>query len=116
MTSFGTTLRCESCGKEWEMTELSELRAKEGETEFSHIPDWYEWERKNVRAEVERGEYCFRCKARVVGFAAEGAALQHPVFCGIPEDLRKKEQGGKGKGYRRRKDHSAARMAGDRAQ
>ena len=65
MTSFGTTLRCESCGKEWEMTELSELRAKEGETEFSHIPDWYEWERKNVRAEVERGEYCFRCKARV---------------------------------------------------
>ena len=29
----------------------------EGETEFSHIPDWYEWERANVRKEVEAGTY-----------------------------------------------------------
>ena len=34
-----------------------ELRADEGETEFSHIPDWYEWERENVRREVEAGSY-----------------------------------------------------------
>ena len=39
------------------MTELGELRALEGETEFSHIPDWYEWERMNVRKEVEEGRY-----------------------------------------------------------
>ena len=39
------------------MTELGELRADEGETEFSHIPDWYEWERENVRREVEAGSY-----------------------------------------------------------
>lgn len=26
-------------------------------TEFSHIPDWYEWERSNVREEVESGSY-----------------------------------------------------------
>ena len=39
------------------MTELGELRADRGETEFSHIPDWYEWERANVRSEVERGVY-----------------------------------------------------------
>ena len=65
MTSGGTRLRCTACGKQWEMTELGELRAVEGETEFSHIPDWYEWERKNVRAEIERGEYAFRCRARV---------------------------------------------------
>ena len=39
------------------MTELGELRALEGETEFSHIPDWYEWERDNVRREVEEGRY-----------------------------------------------------------
>ena len=57
MSSKGTTLRCESCGKSWTMTELGELRADEGETEFSHIPDWYEWERANVRAEVEAGTY-----------------------------------------------------------
>ena len=57
MTSFGSTLKCNACGKEWEMTELGELRAKSGETEFSHIPDWYEWERANVRCEVKNGTY-----------------------------------------------------------
>lgn len=27
--------------------------------ETIHIPDWYEWQRANVRAEVEAGTYCF---------------------------------------------------------
>ena len=57
MTSFGSTLKCTECSKEWEMTEYGELKAKTGETEFSHIPDWYEWERENVRKEVEEGRY-----------------------------------------------------------
>ncbi|MBP5567506.1 MAG: 1-acyl-sn-glycerol-3-phosphate acyltransferase [Bacteroidales bacterium] len=57
MTSKGTRIRCNHCGKEWEMTELGELKAVSGETEFSHIPDWYEWERANVRKEVEEGRY-----------------------------------------------------------
>jgi transcription elongation factor Elf1 len=57
MKSKGKILSCGACGKEWEMTELSELRALDGNTEFSHIPDWYEWERANVRREVENGTY-----------------------------------------------------------
>ena len=57
MTSEGTQLRCEACGKSWTMSELGELSADQGETEFSHIPDWYEWERGNVRREVEAGTY-----------------------------------------------------------
>ncbi|MCR5611280.1 MAG: hypothetical protein K6F68_05545 [Clostridiales bacterium] len=57
MRSEGTELYCSACGKRWEMTELGEIKAKEGETEFSHIPDWYEWERANVRLEVENGTY-----------------------------------------------------------
>ena len=65
METFGTTLRCKCCGKEWEMTELGELQAKTGTTEFSHIPDWYEWERKNVRAEIEAGTYSFTCQSHV---------------------------------------------------
>jgi len=55
--SQGSRLFCTACGKEWEMTEYGELCASEGETEFSHIPDWYEWERENVRAEVVSGKY-----------------------------------------------------------
>jgi transcription elongation factor Elf1 len=57
MTSEGTQLICKHCGKRWNMTELGELEAVDGKTEFSHIPDWYEWERANVRREVEAGTY-----------------------------------------------------------
>jgi len=65
MSSKGTELSCESCGKVWEMSELGELTAKTGETEFSHIPDWYEWERSNVIKEVQDGTYSFEAKVRV---------------------------------------------------
>ena len=57
MSSEGTHLRCDACGKQWTMSELGELSADSGKTEFSHIPDWYEWERLNVRREVEAGTY-----------------------------------------------------------
>ena len=57
MSAEGTQLRCEACGKTWTMTELGELAADSGETEFSHIPDWYEWERENVKKEVAAGTY-----------------------------------------------------------
>ena len=63
--SFGTTLRCKHCGKEWEMTKLGELKAKDGKETFTHIPDWYEWERDNVKKEVENGSYHFESKVRV---------------------------------------------------
>lgn len=65
MASSGAELFCTECGKRWEMTELGELVAKNGETEFSHIPDWYEWQREQVRAEIERGEYYFKDKVDV---------------------------------------------------
>ena len=65
MASEGAHLFCKECGKSWEMTPLGELKAESGETEFSHIPDWYEWERSEVRAEIERGEYSFEDSVEV---------------------------------------------------
>ena len=59
MDSKGTQLFCKACGHTWEYSELGELQAVEGRTYFSHIPDWYEWERENVRKEVEAGTYHF---------------------------------------------------------
>lgn len=53
----GTRFVCHSCGKEYEMDTLGRLHAAEGETEFSHIPDWYDWERAEVRREIEKGTY-----------------------------------------------------------
>ena len=65
MRSERDRLYCGKCGKVWEMTELGELQAQTGETEFPHIPDWYEWQRGNVRREVEAGAYRFEAPVRI---------------------------------------------------
>ena len=57
MTGKGTQIRCGHCGKTWTLTPLGELEALEAETEFSHIPDWYAWQRGEVRKELENGTY-----------------------------------------------------------
>jgi hypothetical protein len=57
MRGEGTSLTCSACGKSYTLTELGELEAKSGETEFSHIPDWYEWQRECVKGELLSGEY-----------------------------------------------------------
>ena len=65
ISSKGTTLKCENCGKEWEMTTLGELVAKDGNTEFSHIPDWFKWEKECVNDEIDRGLYNFETECDV---------------------------------------------------
>ena len=65
MSSEGIQIKCNHCGKTYEMDEHGVLKALEGETEFPHIPDWYEWERSNVRKEVREGKYHFECPVRV---------------------------------------------------
>ena len=67
MMAEGTELYCEACGKRWYMNEDSSLTAKDGNTEFSHIPDWFEWEREQVRAEIESGNYHFEDDVEVYG-------------------------------------------------
>ena len=57
MEGKGIHLTCHSCGKKYELTTLGEMKALEGETEFSHIPDWYAWERQQVRQEILDGNY-----------------------------------------------------------
>ena len=57
MTGKGISITCNHCGKVWEMDELGQMKALEGETEYPHIPDWYAWERAEVRRELEEGTY-----------------------------------------------------------
>ncbi len=57
MAGRGAQLTCEACGKTWRMDGLGRLQAESGDTEFSHIPDWYAWERSEVRRELEDGSY-----------------------------------------------------------
>lgn len=57
MEGKGIHLTCHACGKQWTMEEYGQLSAKEGETEYPHIPDWYRWQRDCVRKELEDGTY-----------------------------------------------------------
>ena len=57
MEGKGIKLTCHSCGKRWEMNEYGQLAAIGAETEYSHIPDWYTWQRECVRKELEDGTY-----------------------------------------------------------
>lgn len=57
MEGKGTKLICQKCGKVHELTALGRLEAETGETRFSHIPDWYDWQRAEVRRELSDGSY-----------------------------------------------------------
>lgn len=65
MTSQDDRLICLHCKKTWHYLTDGSLKADEGEDYFTHIPDWYEWERQLVRQEVEEGTYHFESTVRV---------------------------------------------------
>ena len=57
MEGKGIHLNCHACGKQWTMDEYGQLAADDGNTEYAHIPDWYQWQRDCVREELENGTY-----------------------------------------------------------
>ena len=58
MRSHDASLRCHACGKGYTLDEYGFMAAESGETEFPHIPDWYRWERDEVRKELVDATYC----------------------------------------------------------
>jgi len=57
MEGAHTKIRCKHCNKTWELTEYGFLKAEDGNDIFNHVPDWYAWERKCVKEELETGAY-----------------------------------------------------------
>ncbi len=51
----GITLTCQSCGAVYTLDEQGYLTAEN--PAFTHIPDWYSWQRRQVRKELEEGTY-----------------------------------------------------------
>ena len=51
----GVTLTCKNCGKVYTLDEYGYLQAENAA--FTHIPDWYAWQRDLVRKELEEGTY-----------------------------------------------------------
>lgn len=65
MDSEGNKLWCNHCKKTYEMNVYGQLKAIAGDTEFSHIPDWYEWERAQVKAQILSGKYHFEDEVKI---------------------------------------------------
>ena len=55
MEGKGIHLTCHKCGASYELTETGYLQADDGI--FRHVPSWYNWQRNEVRKELEAGTY-----------------------------------------------------------
>ncbi len=65
MRGEGIFLTCEACGAQYELKEDGTLSSTKGESAFSHIPDWYAWQRECVRKELEENSYRLETKVCV---------------------------------------------------
>ncbi|MBE0700377.1 MAG: hypothetical protein IH571_01695 [Acholeplasmataceae bacterium] len=65
MDSADHRIWCLACDKTWEMGFDGQLKATEGKTEFAHIPDWYEFQREQVKKQIVAGTYRFEDEVMV---------------------------------------------------
>lgn len=63
LTGEGITLTCNHCGKTYTLDEHGYLIAEDGM--FDHVPDWYAWQRQQVRQELESGTYRMEKKVQI---------------------------------------------------
>ena len=65
MKGYETELKCMHCGAKWILGETGFLEMKSNghatekgsPTPFTHVPDWYNWQREQVRKEIDEGIY-----------------------------------------------------------
>lgn len=74
MKTEGSEIFCEACQKRWELDIYGNLRALSGKTEFSHIPDWYAWERDCIKESIKSGSYKLETDVEV-GVICDNKAL-----------------------------------------
>ena len=68
----GIMLTCKACGKVYTLDEHGYLTADE--PAFTHIPDWYSWQRQQVRQELENGTYKLEVDVKI-GILVNAKAL-----------------------------------------
>lgn len=59
MLGRGVEITCKKCGKVHILDEYGSLTSPDGNPSFTHIPDWYEWERECVRQDIVNGTHGF---------------------------------------------------------
>ncbi|MEE1280340.1 MAG: 1-acyl-sn-glycerol-3-phosphate acyltransferase [Oscillospiraceae bacterium] len=88
MQSEGTELTCKKCGKKYHLNSLGELEAQNGETEFSHIPDWYAWQRECVKNELESRDYSLETEVDI------GVLVDHKALYMVGDGVLRHDENG----------------------
>jgi transcription elongation factor Elf1 len=57
MNSDKNKIWCEACGVIYEMDVYGQLKAKDVESKFTHIPDWFEWQREQIKQQIINDNY-----------------------------------------------------------
>lgn len=75
METKNADIFCNNCGSSWHMTEYGKMELVDGNMpnagtlsesiDFSHIPNWYEWERTQVIKEIDTGKYSLNIKVHI---------------------------------------------------
>ncbi len=65
MRSNDTHLFCEKCQHSYYVNEYSQLLEENNEGIFSFIPDWFEWQRHEVKEEIVGGKYQIECEVAI---------------------------------------------------
>jgi len=66
ISGSGTGFSCSACGAAYELGEYGELIRKDGDAAFESVPEWYAWERGEVRREIEEGSYSLSCSVHIL--------------------------------------------------
>lgn len=66
MLGKGIELKCRECGAAYILDEYGYLKGKNVEPKFTHIPDWYRWERECVREEILAETYSFDVPVKIM--------------------------------------------------
>ena len=62
MKTSGEDLMCSSCNSRWHLEEDGSLSGKV----FSHIPDWFRWEREETEKEIADGRYRLEIRVKIM--------------------------------------------------
>lgn len=66
MNGSGDSIICNKCSTEYHLTETGFLECKNNDGKFSHIPDWYNWQRECVKEEIINNTYNFESKVKIM--------------------------------------------------
>lgn len=80
MLGRGTTITCLACENTHTLTEYGALESTDGTKSFTHVPDWYRWEREEVKREIEEGKYGISTPVRIL--MMRGIKKLYDIGCG----------------------------------